>query len=112
MAATSGLQFVFPGLAGSNASWALQQWASCGVLGVPVLSLGSAQIAAQLPYPPELCGWAMANLGLSLADASLPLDVAQTFLNALASSAPWPSVCCCAPLTPPGLSQTRPLLWR
>ena len=78
LAAEPSVRFIFPELAArDNSSWALSQWAACGVIGAPLYSLHSAIIDEALPYPPEFCGWAQANLGLSQADASLPLPVAQ-----------------------------------
>ena len=77
MAGSSELRLIFPGLAGSNTSWALSQWAHCGVLGMPLAALHNAALDAALPYPPELCGWAQANLGLSQAEAGISTAAAQ-----------------------------------
>ena len=88
IAATPGLGAAFPGTADANA--ALEQWASCAPLaGAPLLSLGSAELAAAFPAPPELCGWAVANLGLSLPAASVPLPAASAFMTGLAQNPGW-----------------------
>jgi len=88
MAASPTALLFFPGLANANSSTAaLSQWASCGVLGMPFHTLAAlipavgAALNAAMPYPPELCGWAQQNLGLSQANASIPLSTAKARLR-------------------------------
>ncbi len=104
MAAQPTLVRLFPNLASNDtAALAMQQWASCGALGMPVLSLGSAAIAAALPHPPEFCGWAQANMGATRVEASLSPDVAQRFVATLRSSASL-----CVRLHPPSHTRADP----
>jgi hypothetical protein len=94
MATSPALVRLFPGLAATPADAALAQWASCGALGgTPVRALGSDAVDAALPWAPEFCGWAQSVMGVSRAEAALPLPAAQTFLATLRSSAPRMRAC-------------------
>ena len=83
--AGSPARFVFPALAGSNSTWALSQWAHCGVLGMPMYALQNAAIDAAFPHPPELCAWAQKNLGLPQANASITQSTAQVRMHVISA---------------------------